>query len=85
MYNYCERIAINVIIEQDANNKLTYVVNHTMAEHICLDYYRHRGKEPPPVDVEAEIRKNVLPVRDNRRDRRKIEAKKAVYFLYRVA
>lgn len=41
--------------------------------------------EPPPVDPEAEIAKNILPVRDNCRDRRKIKSKEAVYFLYRVA
>lgn len=85
MYNFCERIAMNVVIVQDKLHKWTYVINHTMAVHICLDFYRHRGKEPPPIDPEAEIAKNILPVRDNRRDRRKIKTKEAVYFLYRVA
>lgn len=85
MYNFCERIAMNVVIVQDKQNKWTYVVNHTMAVHICLDFYRHRGKETPPVDPETEIMKNILPVRDNRRDRRKIKTKEAVFFLYRVA
>lgn len=41
--------------------------------------------ESPLLDPETEIAKNILPVRDNRRDRRKIETKKAVYFMYRVA
>jgi len=85
MYNYCERIAMNVVIQQDAGNKWLYVVNHTMAVHICLDFFRHRSHEPPPLNVEDEIRKNILPVRDNRRDRRKIKPKDAVCFLYRVA
>ena len=85
MCNFCERIAMNVIIAQDANRKHTYVVNHTMAVHICLDYFRYTGKDPPLLDPETEIAKNILPVRDNRRDRRKIETKKAVYFMYRVA
>lgn len=76
---------MNVVIVQDKQNKWTYVVNHTMAVHICLDFYRHRGKETPPVDPETEIMKNILPVRDNRRDRRKIKTKEAVFFLYRVA
>ena len=85
MYNYCERIAMNVVIRQDEGRKWAYVVNHTMAVYICLDYFRHRGADPPPVIPEQEIRKHILPVRDNRRDRRKITAKPAVCFLYRVA
>lgn len=85
MYNYCERIAMNVVTRQDEGRKWAYVVNHTMAVYICLDYFRHRGTDPPPVTPEQEIRKHILPVRDNRRDRRKIVAKPAVCFLYRVA
>ena len=85
MYNYCERIAMAVVVKQDADNQWTYVVNHTMAVHICLDYFRWRSGAPPQVAVEDEIAKNILPVRDNRRDRRKIKTKEAVCFLYRVA
>ncbi len=50
MYNYCERIAMNVVVEQDAGRKWTYVVNHTMAVHICLDYFRYRGGRPSIID-----------------------------------
>ena len=85
MYNYRERIAMNVVTRQDEGRKWAYVVNHTMAVYICLDYFRHRRTDPPPVMPEQEIRRHILPVRDNRRDRRKITAKPAVCFLYRVA
>lgn len=56
-----------------------------MAVHICLDYFRYRGTDPPLLIPEDEIKKHVLPIRDNRRDRRKIAVKLAVCFLYRVA
>ena len=61
------------------------VVNHTMAVHICLDYFRWRSGAPPPVVVEDEIAENILPVKDNKRDRRKIKTKEAACFFYRVA
>ena len=84
MYNYCERIAMNVVVVQDEGKKWQYVVNHTMAVYICLDYFRCKGNEPPIIP-ENEITKHILPIRDNRRDRRKITVKPAVCFLYRVA
>lgn len=36
-------------------------------------------------DVEALIRKNILPIREGRKDPRKVKAKAVVSFLYRVA
>lgn len=65
MRNYCERIAMNVVTRQDESRKWAYMVNHTMAVYICLDYFRHRGADTPPVMPEQEIRKHILPVCDN--------------------
>lgn len=83
MYNFAEMITSHVIISLP-DRKLGYQVNFTVAVHVCRHFLRFRRNEPPP-DVEALIRKNVLPVRPDRSDKRKIRSKTAVSFLYRVA
>ena len=85
MYNFVETITSHVVISQ-ANTKHTYQVNFTIAIHICRHFLRlwFRSNVSPP-DVEALIRKNILPVRPGRKDKRKIRYKSAVSFLYRVA
>lgn len=75
---------MQVVIRQDDNRKWSYQVNYTMAIHICRDYYRHHSNEPPP-DVEVQIARFILPVRPDRKDKRKMKPKTVVYFLYRVA
>lgn len=84
MYNFCERITLHVVIEQSDKRTHTYQVNYTMGIHICVDYFRHHGKEPPP-DIEKSIARYILPVRKGRSDKRKLKPKSAVFFLYRVA
>lgn len=84
LYNFCERITLQVVIRQDDNRKWSYQVNYTMAIHICRDYYRHHSNEPPP-NVEVQIARFILPVRPDRKDKRKMKPKTVVYFLYRVA
>lgn len=83
MYNFCERITKCIVVKQDENRKWTYQVNYTMAIHICIDYFKHRGNEPP--DIETLISKYILPIREGRADERKLKAKSVVFFLYRVA
>lgn len=83
MYNFCERITLHVVVEQDQNRKWTYQVNFTMGIHICSDFFRYRGNDPP--DVEKLISFYILPVREGRSDARKKTTKSAVHFLYRVA
>jgi hypothetical protein len=83
MYNFCEAITTHVIVQQ-ANRKHTYQVNFTVAIAICLHYFRCRKNIRPP-NVEALIQKNILPVRPNRKDPRKVKTRSAVSFLYRVA
>ena len=83
MYNFCERITKCVVVKQDENRKWSYQVNYTMAIHICIDYFKHHGNEPP--DVETLISKYILPIREGRADERKLKAKSVVFFLYRVA
>jgi hypothetical protein len=83
MYNFAEMITSHVVISQ-ANTKHAYQVNFTVAIHVCRHFLRLWSNVPPP-DVEALIRKNILPVRPGRKDKRKVRSKTAVSFLYRVA
>ncbi|WP_455716974.1 IS4 family transposase [Anaerosporobacter sp.] len=83
LYNFCEIITAHVTIEK-CTKKHTYQINYTFAIHICR-YFISKMAEKSPPDVEALISKEILPVRPGRHDPRKVDHKKAVSFLYRVA
>ena len=83
LYNFCEIITTHITIEK-CTKKHTYQVNYTYAIHICR-YFISKMAEKSPPDVEALISKEILPVRPGRHDPRKVDHKKAVSFLYRVA
>ncbi len=83
MYNFCEIITTHVII-QKKDRKYSYQVNFTIAISICLHYFKCRNAVSVP-NVEALIQKNILPVRNGRKDPRKVRTKSAVSFIYRVA
>lgn len=83
MYNFCEIIITHMVIKQKGR-KYSYQVNFTMAISICLHYLRCRNVISPP-NVEALIQKNILPVRNGRKDRRKVRPQSSVSFIYRVA
>ena len=83
MYNFCELITMHVVIQQK-ETKYSYQVNFTRAIQVCRYYFNYQSDISPP-DVEALIRKNILPIRDGRKDPRKVKAKAVVSFLYRVA
>ena len=85
MYNFAEMITSHVVISQ-ADTKYIYQVNFTIAIHVCRQFLRACfWNNAPPLDVEALIRMNILPIRPGRTDIRKIRFKTAVSFLYRVA
>ena len=84
LYNFCELITLNVVITQDSDRKYTYQVNFTNAIHICIRFLRYSNDENPP-DVEALIRKFILPIREGRNFPRKIKTQPVKSFLYRVA
>lgn len=84
LYNFCELITLNVVITQDSDRKYTYQVNFTNAIHICIRFLRCSDDENPP-DVEALIRKFILPIREGRNFPRKIKTQPVKSFLYRVA
>ncbi len=83
MYNFCELITMYVLIQQK-DTKHSYQVNFTRAIQVCRHYFRCQSNISPP-DVEALIRKNILPVRAGRKDPRKVKTNRIVCFLYRVA
>lgn len=83
MYNFCEIITMHVILHQK-DRKHAYQVNFTMAIAICMQHFKWKGNIPPP-NVEALIQKNILPVRNGRKDPRKVRTKSLVSFLYRVS
>lgn len=83
MYNFAEMITSYVVI-QHTDTKHAYQVNFTVAIHICRHFLRCLGDVLLP-DVEALIRKNILPIRPNRMGKRNIRCKTAVSFIYRVA
>jgi len=83
LYNFCEIITMHVVVEQK-DTKHCYQINYTIAIHICRYFLKCLPDIRPP-DVEALIRKNLLPVRDGRHDPRKVRNRSAVSFLYRVA
>ena len=83
LYNFCEIITAHVTITK-CTNRHVYQINYTFAIHICK-YFISKMAEKSPPDVEALISKEILPVRPGRHDPRKVDHKKAVSFLYRVA
>ncbi|MEK5463628.1 IS4 family transposase [Paenibacillus sp. FSL P2-0136] len=86
LYNFAEMITSHVVISQKDKRHL-YQVNFTVAVHVCRHFLRSKGDGPPP-DVEALIRKNILPIRLTRpgqRNTRRIRSKSAISFVYRVA
>jgi hypothetical protein len=83
MYNFCEIITLNVVITYK-QRKHEYQVNFTVAIHICRYFFRYSDDVNPP-DVEALIQKNILPIRKNRNNQRKLRTKSSVSFIYRVA
>lgn len=62
---FCEAITTHVVILH-ADRKYEYQVNFTVAIAICLQFFRVRNLSPP--NVEALIKKNILPLRPGRND-----------------
>jgi len=81
MYNFCELITLHVIIKQKAT-KYGYQANFTLAMQVCKYFFRSNASPP---DVEALIKKNILPIREERKNQRNIKQRSAVSFNYRVA
>jgi len=83
MYNFAEIIISHVIISQNITKHI-YQVNFTLAFHICRHFLHSRDK-PPSYDIDALLRKNILPVRPGRIFKRNIRYKTAISFMYRFS
>ena len=82
-FEYCELITTHVINKSPMKEK-TKQVNFTIAIYICREFLRQKRQLSPPAVIKL-IEKNILPVRPNRKDPRKVKPQAAVSFLYRVA
>jgi len=82
MYNFCERVLNNVVVEQDAGKKYDYQVNFTMGFYICMDFFKGLVERENLYEL---VLKYIVPIRPGRSDKRKIKPKTFVGFLYRVA
>ena len=83
LYNLCSRIANSINNPHDGDRKWSYQLNYTMVIYLSQFYFRQ--KNGPPIDVEEEMLKYLVSVRDGRHDRRKTGLKPPVSFLYRVS
>lgn len=81
MYNFAEMITSHVIIEKK-QKKYTYKANFSVAAHMCRIFYQ--GKTTSP-NLETIIARNIIPIRPDRHQERKLTAKIFRGFLYRIA
>lgn len=87
MYNFSMSITLKTPIklkgkEKDLKHHLQ--VNFTQATKICLHFFKFRGLEPT-YDIEATIRRFLLPIRPNRQRQRIAVSTTVVSFNYRLA
>lgn len=83
MFNFCETIISHIVIESSSKS-YAYQVNFTIAIAICLRFFKCRNDIVPP-DVDALIKKNILPIKLGRNYPRKIRSSTWVSFNYRVS
>lgn len=83
MYNFCVRIARSVVINKQQKCKYVYEINLSMAVHICKQFCRAIKKDYG--ELIADISSYTEPIRPGRKDKRNLQAKRFVGFIYRVA
>ena len=81
MYNLFEMITANVIIHEK-NRKYDYTVNFSIAVHVCRMFIR--GDISPP-DLEAQLSRNIVPIRPDRKRKREKHSRSVISFTYRLA
>ena len=81
MYNFFELIISQTVIQKQ-QRKYAYMINFSVAAHICREFFL---KRIPPDDIEALIARYLTPVRPDRSRPRKMSPKTPISFLYRVA
>lgn len=83
MYNFGMRIMMNTEIKDTSNCKHLYQINYTEGFDLSRDYWHARGR--PPWNTVKLMQKTILPVRSDRKDKRKLKSKSFIPFVYRVA
>lgn len=87
MYNFSMSITLNTppkLKGKEKDLKHHLQVNFTQATRICLHFFKFRGLEPT-YDIEATIRRFLLPIRPNRQRQRIAVSTTVVSFNYRLA
>lgn len=82
VYNFCMMIMSAIAIEKSSRKGYRYKANFSMVVHLCRLYMS--GDISPPKLKEL-IRRDVLPVRNNRKGPRKLTSKSAISFAYRLS
>ena len=83
MYNFSEMVASHATIVQ-VNTKHAYQTNFTIVVYICRHFLLPKSNISS-LTVEAVIRKNILPIRPNRKVPRNSRNKTAPSFNFRIA
>ncbi len=83
MYNFSMYITTRIELEEKyAKNQMQ--INYTQAVRICMHFFRQKEMEPP-YDIEATIKRFLLPVRPGRNYPRRVSHPDVVPFNYRLA
>ena len=81
MYNLSELIAAHVIVHKK-DRKHDYKINFAVAVHVCRLFIR--GDISPP-DLEAQLSRNIVPIRPDRKRKREKHSSSVISFTYRLA
>ena len=81
LYNFCRRITREVNIKEK-KRKFEYQLNFVRASHIIRHFLKEKSRKIPP-HIESMIAKEILPIRRNRQNQRKVKPKSPVSFNYR--
>ena len=81
LYNFCRRITREVNIKEK-KRKFEYQLNFVRAYHIIRHFLKEKSRKIPP-HIESMIAKEILPIRRNRQNQRKVKPKSLVSFNYR--
>lgn len=81
LYNFCRRITSEVNIKEK-KRKFEYQLNFVRAYHIIRHFLKEKSRKIPP-HIESMIAKEILPIRRNRQNQRKVKPKSPVSFNYR--
>lgn len=81
IYNISEMITTHVIIKKK-KRKYYYRVNFAVAVHICRMFIRG---DISPHDIEAQLSRNIVPIRPDRKRKREKHNSSLISFIYRLA